>query len=251
MRVHGESGFILHSRHYSETSLLLEVFSRHHGRLGLIAKGARRPANRVRGRLNPFQPLLLGWSGRGELPVLTAAEPGDAGIELHGPALYCGFYLNELLLRLLHRHDPHEALYDGYRASIAALRSDRSNEAALRVFEKRLLAEVGYGLVLDRDIADNSPLAADAVYEYILERGPARIAEPELNRRPRGVRMRGTSLIALANDALADPAALREVKQLTRAALARHLGDKPLHSRKLFSSAVPAHRKNGVREANG
>lgn len=249
MRVAPQPGFVLHRQQYSETSLLLETFTAGHGRVGLLAKGARRPTSRVRGALKPFQPLALGWSGRGELPVLTAAEPLEAVPELSGEALYCGFYVNELLVRLLHRHDPHPGLFEAYRACLASLRSSSvpgvvppasmQSEAALRLFEKRLLAELGYGLVLDRDIGDNSALAPDAAYDYVLDRGPVRM-NPERYARPEGVRVHGASLIALARDALDGSVALRDAKALMRAALARHLGDRPLRSRELFRRPAAA-----------
>jgi len=234
MRFHQEPAFILHHRDYSETSLLLEVFTSRHGRIGLIAKGARRASSRVRGILKPFQRLLIGWSGKGELAVLTGAEPDGPAPELDGPALYCAFYMNEVLLRLLHRHDPHEALFEAYRSALQRLRPADSHEAVLRIFEKHLLRELGYGLVLDRDIADKKPIEAQAMYEYILERGPVRLAHPELNLPTEGIRMRGASLLALAQETLDDPTMRRDAKALMRAALARHLGDRPLHSRKLF-----------------
>jgi DNA repair protein RecO (recombination protein O) len=235
MRVQHQPGFVLHARHYSETSLLLEVFSTRYGRLGLLAKGARRPGSRVRGLLKPFQPLLLSWSGRGELPVLTAGELDGETPLLQGAALYCGFYLNELLVRLLHRHDPHEALYGAYRETLMALIGTANAEIVLRLFEKRLLGEIGYGLVLDHDVGDQSPIEADAWYDYIPERGPLRLMHPELAR-AQGVIVRGTSLTALANDTLTEPAMLRDVKRLMRAVLARYLGDKPIHSRRLFQA---------------
>ncbi|HEX7045085.1 MAG TPA: DNA repair protein RecO [Burkholderiales bacterium] len=240
MREQQQSAFVLHQRNYSETSLLLEVYTRQHGRLGLIAKGARRPSSRLRGVLKPFQPLLIGWSGRGELMVLTGAEPDGPAIELAGKSLYCGFYLNELLVRLLHRHDPHEALYDRYRAALAGLADEARHEAVLRVFEKHLLREIGYGLLLERDAEQNAPIEPEAIYDYVLEQGPVRVRHPELAGRLRGVRVRGASLLALAEERLEDGTALREAKALMRAALAAHLGDKPLQSRRLFQERAPA-----------
>ena len=240
MRTHQEPAFILHHRDYSETSLLLEVFTSRHGRLGLIAKGARRANSRVRGILKPFQRLLVGWSGKGDLAVLTGAEPDGPALELDGQALYCAFYMNEVLLRLLHRHDPHEALFEAYRLALQRLSPANSQESVLRIFEKHLLKELGYGLVLDRDIADKKPIEAQAIYEYILDRGPVRLAHPELNLPTEGIRVRGASLLALAQETLDDPGARRDAKALMRAALARHLGDRPLHSRKLFRRAAPA-----------
>lgn len=239
MREQQQSAFILHQRNYSETSLLLEVYTRRHGRLGLIAKGARRPSNKSRGVLKAFQPLLIGWSGRGELMVLTGVEADGAGIDLAAKALYCGFYLNELLMRLLHRHDPHEALYDRYREALEGLQNRPAHEAVLRIFEKHLLGELGYGLLLERDSADRSPIDPDAVYDYVPERGPVRVRHPELAGRVQGVRLRGSSILALAAERLDGSTVLREVKALMRAALAPHLGDRPLHSRRLFQERVP------------
>lgn len=241
MRVSSHPAFVLHRRAWRETSLLLEVFTRGHGRLGLIAKGSRRPRNPVRGILMPFQPLLIGWSGRGELAVLTGAEPDSEAVELPGEALPCGFYLNELLVRLLHRHDPHEALFDDYRAALRALRDPPVRERVLRVFEKRLLTAIGYGLVLDHDIADNSPICASDVYDYILDRGPLRCvasASPST-----GVRVRGATLLALHHEAL-DEETLAEAKALMRAALARHLGPRPLASRALFAHRPASRSRN-------
>lgn len=235
MRVLEQPAFVLHARNYSETSLILEVLTPQHGRLGLIAKGARRPQSRLRALLIPFQPLLIGFSGRGELMILTGAEAEGVAYGLWGEGLYCGFYLNELLVRLLHRHDPHEQLYRAYGDALAALlHAEGGNEAALRRFEKALLRELGYGLVLDHDVSDRRPIAADAWYDYVPERGPVRVAHPEVQTKPQGVRLRGESLLAFANDELRDPRTRREVKLLMRALLAPHLGDRPLHSRRLF-----------------
>lgn len=240
MRFQQQPAFVLHQHDYSETSLLLEAFTLNHGRIGLIAKGARRPSSRLRGVLKPFQQLLIGWSGRGELAVLTGAETDGPDTALEGPALYCGFYMNEVLMRLLHRHDPHGVLFDAYQTTLRQLRLSGSNEAVLRIFEKILLRELGYGLVLDQDIGDRSPIDDAAMYDYILDRGPVRLTHPDLHRPSEGVRVRGASLQALARESLSDPAVLRDAKTLMRAALARHLGERPLHSRKLFRRVVPS-----------
>ena len=141
-------------------------------------------------------------------------------------------------MRLLHRHDPHDVLFEAYQDALQRLHRDATNEAVLRIFEKHLLRELGYGLVLDRDIADNTPIEAQAIYDYNLDRGPRRLMHPELNRPTEGIRIRGASLLALMQESLRDPAALRDAKALMRAALARHLGDQPLHSRKLFRRVV-------------
>ncbi|OGI57948.1 MAG: DNA repair protein RecO [Candidatus Muproteobacteria bacterium RBG_19FT_COMBO_61_10] len=238
MRVNQEPACVLHHHDYGETSLLLEMFTRRHGRLGVVAKGARRAHSPLRFTLIPFQPLVIGFSGRGELPTLTAAEPAGAAPAIAGEALFCGLYLNELLLRLLHRHDPHERLFESYSEALGRLGEGRDREAALRVFEKRLLEDIGFGLVLDHDVQDGVPLQPGQFYRYLPERGPvpAHAADGE------GIAVQGASLLALAREQLVDGAVLHEVKHLMRALLARHLGERPLTSRGLF-------RRRSVRNA--
>jgi DNA repair protein RecO (recombination protein O) len=230
MRVSQEPAYVLHHYDYGETSLLLEMFTRRHGRLGVVAKGARRARSPLRAALVPFQPLVMGFSGRGELPTLTAAEPAGAAPAIAGEALFCGLYLNELLLRLLHRHDPHERLFESYSETLGRLGEGRDTEAALRVFENRLLEDIGFGLVLDHEVQDEKPLLPDQLYRYLPERGPvpAHAADGE------GIAVHGASLLSLAREHLVDEIALREVKHLMRALLARHLGERPLTSRDLF-----------------
>lgn len=236
MRVSDEPAFVLHHHDYGETSLLLEMFTRHHGRVGVVAKGARRARSPLRATLIPFQLLTIGFSGRGELPTLTAAEPAALAPSFQGERLYCGLYLNELLLRLMHRHDPHDDLFTVYLETLDRLASAAQPEAVLRIFEKRLLEETGYGLVLDRDVISQSPLAADASYRYLPERGPV----PASSVGDEGILIRGSSLLALAREEMTDPTVLAETKRLLRSLLARQLGTKPLMSRRLFRSNHPA-----------
>lgn len=233
MRVVQVPGFVLHHYDYGETSLLLEMFVRPHGRLGLLAKGARRPRSPLRAVLVPFQPLMVGFTGRGELPVLTLAEPLRPTSAVTGRALFCGLYLNELLLRLLHRHDPHERLFDSYAEALERLSGESTEETVLRVFEKRLLEDIGYGLVLDHDVEDGGTLDPDIQYRYLPERGPVRARAQD----DEGVVVQGASLLALAREQLDEPAAQRDSKRLLRVLLARQLGERPLSSRKLFRPA--------------
>src|SRR2546423_4783296 len=147
-----DNGYVLHSYPYRETSLILQVWTQRHGRIGIVAKGARRPRSASRSVLVPFQPLALSWFGRGELKTLKSAEPAAAVLPLAGAALFCAFYLNELLLKLTHREDPHEGLFAAYDEAIAALRTrPRDVEPILRLFELKLLREVGYAVELARD----------------------------------------------------------------------------------------------------
>ncbi len=230
MRISFQSAFILHSRPYRDTSSLLEVFTREHGRIGLVARGARGPKSKLRSVLQPFQPVLLSWLARGDLGTLTDAESQGISKSLTGRALLSGYYLNELLQRLTHRHDPHPALYDAYQEAMSGLSDIAQTERVLRLFEKRLLRELGYGLVLDHDVVSGAPLDAAALYSYHLERGPVFAEHTAV----RGLLLHGDSLLSLDSDDLGDVRSLRESKRLMRAVLALYLGDKPLKSRDLF-----------------
>ena len=229
-RVELVSGYLLHQRPYRESSVLLEIFTETHGRVGLVARGVRSARSKQRGDLQPFRQLRFSWQSRGELGTLTAAESEGAFITLQGRALYSGFYLNELLIRLLARHDPHPALFAAYGASVRALGQEGDVEAVLRAFEMHLLQELGYGLQLDCDAETGEALSADTLYDYHLESGPVRIGSDL----PGGFVFRGGSLMAMARGEFADPLVLQDAKRLLRAALRLYLGDKPLKSRELF-----------------
>ena len=223
-----EPAYILHHYPYRDSSLLLEVFTRGYGRLGLVARGARSAKARWNGQLQGFRPLLLSWSMRGELGTLTGVDAPEGSGTLAGRSLLSGYYLNELILRLLTRHDPHPALFAVYEQAIGGL--DAGEEPALRIFEKRLLQELGYGLLLVHEADTGRPVEAGLLYEYLLERGPVRCD----NVRNNGIFLQGSSLLALQNDALVDPLACREVKRLMRAALTLYLGPRPLRTREVL-----------------
>ena len=239
MRIDREPAFILHQRSYSETSLLVEVFSRRYGRLPLLAKGARRPKSPLRALIRPLQPLLLSWTGKGNLPIVTGADIVETGNLLSGEALYCGFYLNELIYRLLHRHDAHEKLYDIYARTLAALVGALSErEITLRIFEKHLLREIGYGLVLNRCVDDDRAVDAEHDYYYVPEYGPVReVGTQDITQ---AIKIRGKNLLDLDNETLNSEDARREVKQLLRVLIMSQIGDRPLASRKLFQRRAVA-----------
>lgn len=230
MRVELEPTFVLHCRDYRETSMLVEVFAQHAGRLGLVAQGARRSKSPVRGLLQPFVPLLMSWSIRRDLGRLTAAELDGHVPALTGRVLFSALYLNELLMRLLHRHDPHPELYRDYASTLSRLRTSRAVEPVLRVFEKRLLQSVGYGLVLDHEVEQGSDIDPGRSYCYVAELGPL----PCETATSRGVRVRGRTLLSLAAERITDPVTAREAKCLMRYVLGAHLGERPLNSRRLF-----------------
>jgi DNA repair protein RecO (recombination protein O) len=230
MRVLQEPGFVLHTRPYRETSLLLEVLSREHGRVGLVARGAKSARSRWKNRLQPVRPLLLAWNQRGELGTLTGAEEVATIPPLRGQALMCGLYANELLIRFLHRSDPHPEVFQHYRELISTLASEVPAQALLRVFERDLLRAVGLGLQLELEHGSRRPVDTDAWYEYIPESGPVRRdrnAFPDLHL------VSGAALIALRTGQIAEEQ-LRELKLLMRGLIRYHLGDKPLASHELF-----------------
>ena len=228
MRAQLEPAYVLHRRPYRETSLLVEALTREHGRVGLVARGAQGDRSRLRGTLQPFVPLLLSWSGQQELMSLTGAE-GAGGGTLPGRALLSGFYLNELLIRLLPRLDPHPAIYDAYVEALAGLARREVEEAVLRVFEKRLLGSLGYGLVLGGADCTGNPLDPEGTYRYQVETG----AIPG-DSSGEGVTVRGATLLAVAEERVGDQRSAREAKQLMRYVLQHYLGDRPLESRSLF-----------------
>lgn len=225
MRIQLEPAFILHRRPYRDTSLLLEVFTREHGRQGLVARGARRARGRWRGVLEPLQPLRLSWSGRGEMGTLTDAEPG-ARPALHGDGLYAGFYAGELLLRLTARADPHPLLYDEFETLLDALAAGDSPAPALRLFERDLLAEIGYGMPLTRETGSGQPVQAENAYLYHPAHGLRRGERPAADE----VAVAGAALLALDAGDLSDTAHARAARRLLAAALAPHLGSRPLRS---------------------
>ena len=226
-------GYLLHLRPYRETSALLDLFTPSLGRVGLVARGVRSPRSRQRGELQPFRPLKLSWSARGELGTLTGVEPDGRAAALRGTALYSGFYLNELLVRLLARQDPHPELYALYQLSLRRLAAEPELEPVLRLFEKRVLEEIGYGLLLDAEAEHGVAVHPQHWYDYHLEGGPVRVADADAP----GFVFCGSSLLAVAREEFSDATVLHDAKRLMRAALALYLGDKPLRSRELFTRA--------------
>jgi DNA repair protein RecO (recombination protein O) len=230
MRVLQEPAFVLHARPFRETSLLLEVLSRTHGRIGLVARGARSARSRWRHRLQPFRPLLVGWMQRGELGTLTDAEEVATLPPLRGEALMCGLYANELLVRFLHRSDPHPEVFTHYRTLIASLASEQATQPLLRLFERDLLQDIGLGLQLETEHGGHSEVKEDSWYEYIPESGPVSRAEGTRNDTPL---VSGAALIALRTGQITAEQQ-RELKLLMRRVIRYHLGDKPLASHELF-----------------
>jgi DNA repair protein RecO (recombination protein O) len=226
-RIDNEPGFILHTRPYRETSLIVDVLSRNHGRLALVARGARRPMSSIKSRLLGFQPLLLSWFGKGGLRTLHDAEWQGGDLRLQGDALMCGFYLNELLLKLLPVEDPHERLYDRYVGTLASLSGGGTPEPILRRFELDLLSELGYAQTLSHD-SEGEAILAGQRYGYVFDRGVVEVTGRN------GPAYAGKTLLDMAAGDFSDPRTLAEGKLLMRALLNHYLSDKPLLTRQLL-----------------
>jgi DNA repair protein RecO (recombination protein O) len=240
-RTHLAPGYILHHAPYRDTSRILEVLTREHGRLSLFARGVRGPKARFAPLLQPFRLLLLSWSGRGEAPQLVGAEPGDAGDALPAAHLMACFYLNELVLKLTSRHDPHPALFDSYHGTLEELKRGGALEPALRIFEKRLLEGIGYGLDLGAESRTGRRLAAEEYYQFRPAQGLVEVSPdaPEA--------LAGRSLLNLARERFTSQAELDDARKLLGAALAHCLEGRELLTRAVARSI--ARRKSVSREA--
>ena len=192
--------------------------------------------SKFNGLLQPFGLLMLSWSGKGDLMTLTDAEQPQAALDINGSQLISGFYLNELLTRLLQRHDPHQILFDIYHETLCILVKDEHLEAVLRRFEFYLLQETGYGLVLDHDVETGEAIQTEACYCYYIERGPVKI--DKTSDQQQGVLINGQTLLAIKDGSLVEALHLKQAKQLMRAVIAHQLGDKPLRSRELAMQKV-------------
>ena len=223
-RVSLEPAWVLHSREYRDTSRILEVFSARHGRLTLFARGARGPKSKLASLLMPFRALLLSWSGRGEAAQLTGAEPHGETLHLPSRQVMSGFYLNELIISLTTRHDPQPQLFDDYAAALRSLASDAAAEPTLRVFEKRLLASLGYGLEFD--------VQAGTYYRFHVGEGLAEVREDSPGA------YSGRCLLALQQERLADVETLDVARRVLRQALDHCLEGRELRTRTVARSMV-------------
>jgi len=223
-----ETVYVLHTYPFKETSLIIEIFSKVHGRVSILAKGARRPRSLVRGMLQSFQSLQASWSGLGEMKTLHSIDWCDALLQIEGDALICGFYINELLMRLLPKEDPHETLFDFYHQTMELLSKKDNLSVTLRRFELRLLQELGYELPLVND--ENGALVnSDKIYYYEVGYGPS-----VTKNSTQGVPLLGKTLIDMNSDDYRDPKTEIQSKQLMRYLIGHYIGDKPLNSKQLF-----------------
>jgi len=227
-RVDQQPCFILKSQAYKETSVIHQVFSRDYGVISLISKGSRVKKSKHGSLLQAHRALLVSWVGKGELKTLTAVEEQCFIEQLKGRALYCGFYINELVLSFLQKHDAHPVLFKGFSDVLSQLSAEGALEADLRQFEKLLLAEIGYGLLLDQDVQTQRAIEQHKYYQYSLSYGATQCQESD------SAAILGSTLISLKNNTLSDKVELKQAKHLMRRLIDAQLGGKGLKSRELF-----------------
>ncbi|KAF1045051.1 MAG: DNA repair protein RecO [Herbaspirillum frisingense] len=228
-KILAQPGFVLHSYPYKETSLIIDVFSRDHGRVALVAKGAKRPHSKLRGALQTFQSLSLSWSGKSEVRTLTDAEWVGGLLPLEKSALLCGFYLNELLVKLLAREDAHPALFDHYVATLNKLAHGENAPIVLRQFERILLRQTGVAGNWSHCVSSGRAVQPDGIYVVDPEQGtrPERISD-------RAPKVSGKTLLDMEREDYSDPTTQLQSKFLMRYLLAHHLGGAQLNTRQIL-----------------
>jgi len=227
--------WVLHRRDYGDSSLLVELFSLQHGRIGCIAKGAKSGKSPKAIHLQPFNPLLIDLSGRNDLKSLVVSEPSGLPLKLQGQNLYAGFYLNELLMQFLPRLEPMQSTFAWYGELLNQLvENEFAFESALRMFEKHLLDELGLGLELNRDAETGCRIESDQLYLYLPEQGPVKL-KSEFDKTSEYPVVCGGSLLALQQGNIENASHLRECKLLMRFIISRHLNGYRFRSRELFA----------------
>ena len=233
-RVQLERGFVLHQRAYLNTSQLLECLTERHGVIGLVAQGSRRRSSGRRAVLQPFSPLRLSWIRRTDLGRLTGVEAAGPAFELSGDSLFAGFYVNELLLRLMGRGDPNETVHSCYSRCLASLATASATARAVRLFELRLLRALGYGIELEHDVETGQPIRSEGRYRFQPEHGFSPCGGSEATAETYG----GAELISLREERLDDAVSLRAAKRLLAQSLSIYLGDRPLRTRSILEEVV-------------
>jgi len=228
-RILNAPAWLLHHRPFRDSSQLLDIISRDSGRLTLVARGSRSARSRLRGILRPFMPLQMSWSIRSDLGTLTGAEMDGPPIALSGDALLAGYYVNELMLNLLHRHDPQPEIFVAYARSINGFAGRSDLSACLREFEIALLRNLGYALILDREAQTLKALQADRIYEYRVDQGPVPVSRSDA-----AATYSGEILLAIDRQEFTRPEVLQSAGRLMRDVIAYHMGGKELKTRKVL-----------------
>ena len=225
-----DKAYVLHTRAYKNTSLIVEVMTRENGRMTLVAKGAKRLKSPFQGVLQPFTPLFIAWGGRSEMKTLYTAEVISGTNTFSGDLIYTGFYINELIAYLLHKHEAHTALFDRYQHCLDDLQQGLDTELTLRYFELALLGELGYGVSLEYDLQTGEPVSADTLYQYNMEMGVMAASGD----RSSSLCISGDTVLGLAAEDISTDKQKIEAKKLLRSILEYHLEGRPLKTRELF-----------------
>jgi len=233
MRIQDQPAYILHHRAFRDTSQILDVITPEYGRLSLMSRGSRGAKSRLKSTLQAFTPLIIGWSGKGEMPTLTSAETqGVKALSLTGRSLPSAFYINELIIKLLYKHDANERVYYLYESILRLLADNNAIEPVLRSFEKQLLEELGFGLNLPVNAQTGEAILADEQYAYYLEHGPVNLSS--VHDESYILKLPGKSLLDLDANTLNSEQSLKDAKRLMRVILNYYLEGKPIKSRELF-----------------
>jgi DNA repair protein RecO (recombination protein O) len=233
MQIQDQPAYILHHRAFRDSSQILEIITPDYGRLSLMSRGSRGAKSRIKSILQPFMPLIVGWSGKGEMPTLTGAEPQAVkALTLTGNALPSAFYINELIITLFHKHDVHESIYRLYESVLRLLADGNAIEPVLRLFEKQLLEGLGFGLNLSTNARTGDAVLSDEQYAYYLEHGPVSLSS--VYDESYILKLPGKSLIDLDQNTLDTEQSLKDAKRLMRSILHYYLEGKPIKSRELF-----------------
>ena len=234
MRVLLNPCYILHQRSYRETSLILDLFSRNYGKVVVVARGVKRKKSRSAALLQLHQRLNISWNMRGEMGTLTGVESDGLQFDISGRWLFTAFYIDELLVRLLHKHEDHPELFDAYDRALSRLDQQEAEFSTVRAFEVQLLQSLGYGLVLDHDVDTGRGIDPGQEYYYVLDHGPV-ITPPA---HADYVRISGRALVSLHLGDYQDDSLMCESKLLMQKVLQTYLGHKPLRSRELYQAYV-------------
>ena len=227
-RVQQQPAYILHRRPFRDSSQILDVLTRDHGKVATVARGSRGSKSRLAGVLRPFLPLRISWVAKSELGTLTGAEPDGRPLALKGDALLSAYYVNELLLYFLHRHDPQPEIFALYSETIPTL-SSMDVASVLRDFELELLSLLGYAVNLGHVAGTSEDIDPGANYDYRFEQGPVPV-----ERSDGSLVFSGSTLLAIAARQFDDENVLRAANRLLRAVITHHLGGKELQSRKVL-----------------
>ena len=231
--IEGEPAYLIHQRPYSETSQIINLFSRHYGRVDVIAKGSKRPKSKFKSFLQPFSPILVSWSGRSQLKTLRSVDISSSKQpNVSGKHLMSAFYLNELILSFLTTADPYPDLFDAYSLAIENLSSADSSEIILREFEIELLTEIGYAINFRTEAMSSKKIEPNLLYRFVAEEGFVSSVTSSM----RDTLIKGSVIHAIDQGDFSDPETLRIAKRIARKSIKYHLSGKELNTKKVVKS---------------